>query len=272
MEDAPIRAAVFDLGNTLWFAGYEPSKEDADRMVAELLRPWLATTGVTLPAPVEVIVREVWDAFQQAWDHEFQRGTHHEPSVPFLVRGALAVRGLEVTPEFAEEWHVHGWLGSKRFGVELYPDALDVLRALRSRGVLIGINSNRPCTTAMMMRDLAEFDIALLVDAAVSSGETGFQKPHPSTFEYIIEALGVGPHEAVMVGDSCEADMRGARAVGMRTVLKLNGRYGITPCENVDFAVHELGELLGLPIFDGAKAAAVPESLTPHDDGNEDRY
>jgi putative hydrolase of the HAD superfamily len=160
-----------------------------------------------------------------------------------------------------------------RFGIELYPDALDVLRALRARGVLIGINSNRPCSTAMMMRDLADFGIAPYVDAAVCSGETGYVKPHPSTFERVIADLGVAPHEAVMIGDSCPADMRGARAVGMRTVLKLNGRYGIETCEAVDYAIHDLGELLALPIFGGgAQPVAMSESLTPHEDANEDRY
>ena len=272
MPSSGVRAAVFDLGNTLWFYGYEPSKEDADRMVADLLRPWLATTGVALPAPLELLIRDVWDAFEQASKVEFARGLYREPSIPFLVRGAFAVRGLDVSAEFAEEWHHRGWIGSKGFGIELYPDAIDVLRVLRSRGVLIGVNSNRPCTTAMMMRDLADLGLAPYVDAAVSSGETGFQKPHPSTFERLLEDLDVAPGDAVMIGDGCEADVRGAKAMGMRTVLKLNGRYGLTPCADADYEIHDLGELLALPLFGEPRAATVAESLTPHDDANEDRY
>jgi HAD superfamily hydrolase (TIGR01509 family) len=271
MPASAVRAAVFDLGNTLWFAGYEPTMDDLDRMVADLLRPWLPTTGVALPAPLEVIIRDVWDAYEQAWNVEAERRTHRDPAIPFLVRGAFAVRGTDVTDEFAEEWHRTGWIGAKRFGVELYPDAIDVLRALRARGVLIGINSNRPCTTAMMMADLEDMGIAPHVDAAVCSGELGYVKPHRSTFDRIIHDLGVLPEQAVMIGDSPEADMRGAKALGMRTVLKLNGRYGRPPCADADREIHDLGELLALPLFGGGRTALV-ESATPHEDGNEDRY
>ncbi len=75
-----------------------------------------------------------------------------------------------------------------------------------------------------------------------------------------------------MVGDGA-IDMIGAKAVGMRTVQKLNGRYGAAPCPDADFAIHDLGELLALPLFGGDLGASpAPESLTPHEDGNEDRF
>jgi HAD superfamily hydrolase (TIGR01549 family) len=265
-----VRAAVFDLGNTLWFSGYEPAPEDMDRVAAELLQPWLARTGMTPPVPIASIIRGVWEAYDQAWRIEMDRATYRDPSLAFLARGAFAQHGIDLDPALAEAFWQESWIGARRFGIELYPDTLDVLRALRARGVLIGINSNRPCNTAIMMRDLADLGIAPYTDAAVCSGDTGYLKPHPSTFEYIIDALNVAPREAVMIGDSCEADMRGARAVGMRTVLKLNGRHGVDTCGAVDYAIHDLGELLALPFFGHPVAAT--ESLTPHDDDNEDRY
>ena len=67
--------------------------------------------------------------------------------------------------------------------------------------------------------------------------------------------------------------MRGAKAVGMHTVWKLNGRYDLPPCPDADYTIHNLAELLSLPIMPRrANAAAAAESLTPHDDNNEDRY
>lgn len=147
-----------------------------------------------------------------------------------------------------------------------------MLRALRARGVQIGINSNRPCTTAMMIRDLDDMGLARYVDAAVCSGETGYLKPHPTTFERVIADLGVAPHESVMVGDSAKADMGGAKAMGMRTVWKLNGRYGLPTCPDADRAIHDLGDLLTLPFFGAGHAVAAAEGLMPHEDGNEDRY
>ena len=267
----PVKAIIFDLGNTLWFMGYEPPKAELDRLAADLLQPWLARNDLALPAPIESICRDVWEAYDQAWQIEVGRGTLREPSLPILARGAFAARGIEISAEQADAFWRESWIGVRRFGVALYPDTIDVLRALRERGVRIGINSNRPCTTAMMMADLVDMGIAPYVDAAVCSGETGYLKPHPSTFERVIAGLGVAPHEAAMVGDSAEADMRGAKALGMRTVLKLNGRYGEADCRDADYVIHDLGELLALPLF-GRPVAASVESLTPHEDGNEDRY
>lgn len=271
MDTTEVRAVIFDLGNTLWFSGYEPPKTEMDRLAADLLAPWLTASGLTLPASAEVIVRDVWDAYDEAWRFEVEGGTLRDPSIPFLVRGALAARGFEISPELAEEFWRKSWIGVRRFGVQLYPDAIDVLRALRARAVRIGINSNRPCTTAMMMADLGDVGLAPYVDAGVTSGETGFLKPHPSTFERVLADLGVVPREAVMVGDGADADMRGAKAAGMRTVWKLNGRCRLPACPDADYAIHDLGELLALPLF-GRPVAASVESLTPHEDGNEDRY
>jgi HAD superfamily hydrolase (TIGR01509 family) len=272
MPHSDIRAVVFDLGGTLWFGGaHEPSKAEADRMQAELLQPWLARTGIGLAEPLEAVCRDVWDAYEQAWKIEVERGTLRETSIAFLAQGAFAVRGVELTPEHAAEYHRESWVGVRRFGVELYPDTLDVLREVKARGLRIGINSNRPCTTAMMMADLADMGIAPYVDEAVCSGETGFIKPHPSTFESVVADLGVAWEECVMVGDSVEADLRPAKALGMRTVWKLNGRYGLDDAPEADYAIHDLCELLTLPWFaDGPTAVA--ESPTPHEDANEDRY
>jgi putative hydrolase of the HAD superfamily len=43
-------------------------------------------------------------------------------------------------------------------------------------------------------------------------------KPDPRIFEIALARAGVGPAEAVMVGDSWENDIQGARAAGVRAV------------------------------------------------------
>jgi hypothetical protein len=59
----------------------------------------------------------------------------------------------------------------------------------------------------------------------------------------------------------------------MRTVWKLNGRYGLRDSAAADYRVHDLHEILSLPLLgDRAHEATVSESPMPHDDDNEDRY
>ena len=57
------------------------------------------------------------------------------------------------------------------------------------------------------------------VDAIVDSRSHGRVKPHPTIFQAALDVLGVAAADAVMVGDSLEEDVEGARALGMRAIL-----------------------------------------------------
>jgi len=268
-----VRAFVFDVGGTLWFEAKPVDEERVWRLEAEAVAPLLRASGITLPEPVAAIQREVWRRYEDTWREAQRRETYVDPSLPALIQSAMASRDVALSDEQAVAWWRAAWISVREFNVELYPDAIDVLSELRARGMKIGINTNRPCTAEMFLRDAADYGFARHVDAAVCSGDTGYVKPHPSTFELILERLGVAPEETAMIGDSCDADMAPARAMGMHTVLKLNGRYGLPPCEDADFEVHDLSEVLALPLV-GVRPvrAGVDESLTPHEDENENRY
>jgi HAD superfamily hydrolase (TIGR01549 family) len=117
----------------------------------------------------------------------------------------------EIAAECATEIE-RGWEVSENF--ELYEDALPVLEELRKAGLSIGLVSNG-------IRDLTEFVAhhRLDVDAIVDSRSHGRVKPHPTIFEAALELLGAGAADTVMVGDSLEEDIEGARALGMRAIL-----------------------------------------------------
>ena len=111
------------------------------------------------------------------------------------------------------------WAHSHHF--DLFEDVPAVLDDLRRRGLLIGLLSNSS-------RDLNEFVAhhGLDVDAVLTSHSHGKTKPHETIFRAMLDRLGVEPGEAVMVGDTIEDDIEGARAVGMRAVLlDREGRY-----------------------------------------------
>jgi putative hydrolase of the HAD superfamily len=131
------------------------------------------------------------------------------------------------------------WEQAQNF--ELYDDVLPVLAELRRLGLAIGLVSNTG-------RDLDAFVAhhRLDVDAAISSGAFGRTKPHASIFRAALEGLGVEPHEAVMVGDSLEDDVEGARALGMRGLLvDREGRHPEWGDERLD-DLRELPAALGL--------------------------
>jgi putative hydrolase of the HAD superfamily len=111
------------------------------------------------------------------------------------------------------------WTQSAHF--ELYDDALPVLERLRVLGLSIGLLSNSS-------RDLNEFVVhhRLRADAVLTSHAHGKTKPHESIFRAMLGLLDVAAEEAVMVGDTIDDDVDGARSVGMGAVLlDREGRY-----------------------------------------------
>jgi putative hydrolase of the HAD superfamily len=117
----------------------------------------------------------------------------------------------EIASECATEIE-QGWEVSENF--ELFEDALPVLDELRAANLRIGLVSNG-------IRDLSKFVAhhRLDVDAAVGSRTHGRVKPHPTIFQAALDLLGTTAEESVMVGDSLEEDVEGARALGMRAIL-----------------------------------------------------
>ena len=134
-----------------------------------------------------------------------------------IVRGMGGDDG-EVTRAIAEEI-LERWRHAVHF--ELYEDAVPTLHELRATGLKLGLVSNTS-------RDLAAFvsHFELDVDAWIASGSYGKVKPSPLIFRAALDLIGAVPGEAVMVGDSIEDDVEGARAVGMGAVLLDRiGRY-----------------------------------------------
>jgi putative hydrolase of the HAD superfamily len=105
-------------------------------------------------------------------------------------------------------------LASLRFTAR--PGAAPALEALRAGGIGLVVASNWDCS---LPRVLAEAGLGPLLDAVVSSAEVGAAKPAPAVFEAAIAAAGVGPGEALHVGDSIANDVEGARAAGIEAVL-----------------------------------------------------
>lgn len=260
------------MGNTLWFEARAPDRDRLEPLHDKRLGPLLERWGVELDVSAGVIEYEIWDAYMEASEIERERKRYFDPSLPFLIRGAFAAHNVEITDEQAHEWWRAAYLPVRELGWQLYPDSLDVLRALKEQGLLVGVNTDRPFTCDMFSSDLEDYGLAPYVNAIVCSGDTGYYKPHRSTFDLVLRKLGVEASEAVMVGDDAR-DLEGAKGVGMFTVWKLNGRHDVTPRDDADYAIHDLGELLALPIISrSSRPVATAESLTPHEDGNADRY
>jgi putative hydrolase of the HAD superfamily len=116
---------------------------------------------------------------------------------------------------------------------ELYPDVEPALSELRRQpGLVIGVISDWGSNLEGI---LAGLGLDRFLDFTLASGAVGLAKPDPALFRVALERAGVGPHEAVHVGDSLRADVQGAHAAGFRGVLLVRPRddddddHGATP-------------------------------------------
>ena len=102
-------------------------------------------------------------------------------------------------------------------GVKLLPGAREVLEFCAAR-VPLALITNGP--EDMQRAGICNVGIAHFFKALVISGaaDVAVRKPNPRIFHLACERLNVAPEHALMIGDHTEADIRGARALGMTTV------------------------------------------------------
>ncbi|MFI6062162.1 HAD family hydrolase [Streptomyces sp. NPDC051286] len=103
---------------------------------------------------------------------------------------------------------------------------LQALKEIRHRGVGLAVLSDAS-------PDIAEAwnasDLAPLFDTAVFSCRVGAVKPAPQLFGTALEALGVGPKQALYCGDGGGDELAGAERAGMRAVRvdRRGGQHGL---------------------------------------------
>jgi HAD superfamily hydrolase (TIGR01549 family) len=97
-----------------------------------------------------------------------------------------------------------------------YPDAAPTLGRLRVAGVRAAVVSNWDCSLGAV---LGELGLGGMLDAIVTSAQTGAKKPEATIFRAALEHLRCPPESAILVGDSLDTDVAGGRAARIRSVL-----------------------------------------------------
>lgn len=127
-----------------------------------------------------------------------------------------------------------------------FPQALATVRALRSRGIRVGVLTNGP--SAHQRRKLEVSGLGPELDAIAISEELGIGKPDPRAFALALDLLGTRAEETAMVGDSLENDVLGGIGAGLAAVVWMPGRREGELPEGVHLAreLAEVPRLLGL--------------------------
>ena len=171
-----------------------------------------------------------WERCETAMERLFANTSAPAPTTDYsLLESSITVimQECEFIREVGIENHVEqiAWellqFGHYLFAANsatLYDDVVPTLQRFRDEGFKLAIVSNWDTPLDPLTERLG---IAGYFDAIVASHDARVrsEKPDPHIFNYALAAVGVSAEEAVHVGDTYEADIIGARDVGIRPIL-----------------------------------------------------
>lgn len=99
------------------------------------------------------------------------------------------------------------------------PEAVEILKDLRSQGIKTGIITNiTPELLESQKKKVAALGIEDLFDTIIYSAEFGVHKPDRRIFDHGASALGVANEQCLFVGDDPHSDVAGALGADMEVV------------------------------------------------------
>ncbi|MEP7082378.1 MAG: HAD family hydrolase, partial [Chloroflexota bacterium] len=205
-EAMGYRLLCLDAGFTL----LSPRRTLADALTGVLAQDGHAIGEEELRAAWEETDRSFWDEYHRPDNDTWSDDSRIDEYWRSYHRLMLTRLGIDAHREMldrvlASQFAANAW--------ELYPDVEPMLREVREiGGVAIGIVSD---WGSNLRGILSELGVDRYLDFVLPSGAVGVAKPNPAFFRMALEAGSVEPADALMVGDSYRADVRGAWAAGM---------------------------------------------------------
>lgn len=198
---------LFDLGGTLMHPRevWHPILERADQALTQKLKEY----DINLDAEV---FRARIHAYYEQRDKDYEETTYH-----FVLRELLEKLGYADVAESTLRSALDALYSVTQKNWELENDTLGTIQQLKSQNYQLGILSN--AGDDKDVQELIEgFGIRSYFDFVLTSATCYYRKPHPRAFEFALAHWSAAPEEAVMIGDSLEADIYGAGALGMKTI------------------------------------------------------
>jgi putative hydrolase of the HAD superfamily len=123
----------------------------------------------------------------------------------------------------------------------LLPHAMDILEYLRPKYSLHIITNG---FQEIQDKKLRNAGIRHYFDHVVDSEMAGVKKPDPKIYQLALKMAGVSPQNAIMIGDSLEADVIGARAQGIYALhFNVHGDPAHQYCDMI-YGLHEIKSYL----------------------------
>ncbi|HPS42496.1 MAG TPA: HAD-IA family hydrolase [Anaerolineaceae bacterium] len=127
--------------------------------------------------------------------------------------------------------------------VGVFEGVPQTILALKERGYILGIITDTAMPFSKKLKWFEEHGFGYVWDAVISSKEVGVRKPDPEMYRKALVQTGIEPGQALFVGHK-EAELAGARALGMKTVA-----FNYEPDARADAYLDKFEDLLSNPLL-----------------------
>jgi len=154
------------------------------------------------------------------------------------ARFANTFLDLGVEPTLFPIQFEEDYINSCSLKTNLFPHAIETLEYLQKKYTLHLISNGfkKASETKIATTNIGKYFTQIVI-----SENVGVHKPHPDIFNYALKSALAEKDESVMIGDSLEADIRGAQNFGMDAIF-FNPNKIDTPTD-IKYQIVELKEL-----------------------------
>jgi len=200
-----LRGVIFDLGGTLIYSA------EFEAANAQALLRWLRRRGHAVP---EAFAQAVIAERQERW--AARRGTE-EVTAHDALQAVFRRYGLPADAAFLADAE-RAFFAPELDGMRPRPGAVALLARLAGAGLPLGLISNAS-SHYLIVECCRRLLFEPYLDPIVVSAAVGWRKPDPRLFHIVLRRWSLDAAQVAMVGDSIEADIAGARAAGLRSIL-----------------------------------------------------
>ena len=225
-----IKHIFFDLDHTLW-----DFDKNAQETLTELYdRYELKALGLE---SCELFIATYTENNQLLWA-EYHMGRITKETLR-SERFSKTFIELGVHPECVPHAFEDDYVRCSPMKTNLFEGSAKVLAYLQQKYTLHIISNGFKETTLTKM-DLCNLNPYFT--NVIISEDVGTNKPDPAIFEYALQKAGAQKEESIMIGDSIEADIRGAQGYGIKAIF-FNPTEKEIPAD-VEWHIKHLEELM----------------------------
>ena len=127
--------------------------------------------------------------------------------------------------------------------VRIYPNVVDTLKTLMSKGIILTIASSR--SHASLSEYVENLGLSSLISYILGADDVDKGKPDPEPVNRTLKRFGISPEETIVVGDT-SFDIQMGKNAGTRTCGVTYGNGSRESLSDADRIIDDFGKLLNI--------------------------